>query len=138
MAGSISGRYAAIKFATDTIEGFGEWTIKRDSTEVDDTEFGDGWESSNVAMKKWTASMKGHVRVDGSQQAVLEAAYESGELITDIRFYIDNTYYFAPDLVTSPNGGVRVKSLNIGQNKRGIATLDVEFSCSGAVTRYPS
>ncbi len=135
MANSISGRFASVKLGTDTIRGLGKWDLDITSKEVDDTEFGSGWESTNVGMLGWKATFSGHVNATDAQQAALVTYLESGALIQDVRFYVNDTIYYSPDLATDADAGGRISSYKVAQSKDGVATLDITLAGSGPITR---
>jgi hypothetical protein len=136
MANSISGRLAAVKLGTDIIRGLGKWDLDITTKENDDTEFGSGWESTNVGMLGWKCSFSGHVNATDAQQALLVDYLESGALIQNIRLYVNDTIYYAPDLATDADAGGRVTSYKVSQSKDGIATLDINLAGSGPITRH--
>lgn len=131
-----SGRYAAVKLGSDLIRGIGKWDLPLDAKEVDDTEFGDGWERTDLGMMNWKATFSGKLRPDDPFQQALNAYYLSGALIPDIRFYVNATVYFAPNVAINPEAGGRVKSQKFGQDKDGSATVAYEISGSGPIDRF--
>ena len=140
-----SGRNARITVNASTTEALitemGNWSVNRSAEEVDASAFGDGWGKSNAGMKKWSGSISGfYDPADTTGQKVLEDAYESGELISDIRFYIkysedtgDTIRYLAPDTANDPKAGLRVTGFDSNVDKSGVAQLSVTFSGSGPV-----
>jgi hypothetical protein len=131
-----SGRYAAVKLGTDLIRGIGKWDLTMDAKEADDTEFGDGWERTDVATMGWKGSFSGLVRPDDPFQQALNTYFLSGALIPDIRFYLNSTVYFAPDVAANADAGGRVKSQKYGQDKDKNATVAYEIVGSGPVNRF--
>lgn len=131
-----SGRYAAVKLGSDLIRGIGKWDLTMDAKEADDTEFGDGWERTDVAMMGWKATFSGLVRPDDPFQQALDTYFLSGGLVPDIRFYINSTVYFAPDVAANPEAGGRVKSQKFGQDKDKNATVAYEITGSGPINRF--
>ncbi len=143
-----SGRKARITVNASTTEALitemGNWSVNRSAEEVDASAFGDGWGKSDVGMKKWSGSISGHYDpADADGQKVLEDAYDSGELISDIRFYIqysetsgDTIRYLAPDTASDPKAGLRVTGFDSNVDKSGVAQLSVTFSGSGPVKTF--
>jgi len=119
----------------------GNWTVDMGTDEIDTSAFGDGWGKSDVGMKKWSGSLTGFVDPkDTTGQAVVEAAFQSGALLQDIRFYLaysttsgEDLIYLAPDTVADSNAGLRVTAYKYSQDKAGVGTLSVTFSGSGPV-----
>lgn len=131
-----SGRYAAVKLGADLIRGIGKWDLTMDSKEVDDGEFGDGWDRTDVATMNWKATFSGLVRPDDPFQQALDAYYLSGALIQDIRFYLNATIYRAPDVAANAEAGGRVKMIKESQDKDGNAKVSYEISGSGPINRF--
>lgn len=142
---TFNGREARVTVNASTTEALvaeiSNWKIDMSAGEVDTTVFGDGWGKSDVGMKTWKGSMSGFFdNTDTAGQEVIKAAYLSGDLLADIRFYVQYTtesgednIYVAPDTASDANAGLRVTSLSIGTDKSGVATIDMSFSGSGPV-----
>jgi predicted secreted protein len=133
---AISGRKASIKLATSLVAGLGKWDLTLSRKEIDTTEFGDDWEKSEVGMANWKATFSGHLDLDDAQQETLRGYFDSGDLIQDVRFYLNNDTgkYYAPDTVTDPDAGGRLTQLKIGHSKDGVASAEFSISGSGPIT----
>lgn len=120
------------------------WSMDRSADEIDTTTFEDGWKKSDVGMKGFSASLSGYLDPeDATGQNILEAAYESGALVSDLRFYVKHTttpgeknIYYAPDTASNPKAGMRVTAFNTGQTHNGVATLSMSLSGSGPVKKF--
>jgi hypothetical protein len=133
---AMSGRKASIKLATSLVAGIGKWEVNLTRKEIDTTEFGDEWAENEVGMAEWKGSFSGHLDLDDAQQAALWSYFKNGNLIQDIRFYVDDTRYYAPNTATDPNAGARLTGLKLGQSKDGVAAADFSFSGSGPLEQY--
>lgn len=143
-----SGRNARVTVNASTTEAIvaelSDWKITMSASEIDTTSFGDSWGKSDVGMKNWTGSVSGFFdSSDTTGQDVLRAAFEAGTLLADMRFYItysetssETIVYVAADTATDANAGLRISSLDIGQDKGGVATLSMNFTGSGPVTDF--
>ena len=131
-----SGRKASIKLDNVIIRGLGDWNLTRTAKEIDDSEFGNEYEKYDVGMKGAKGDFKGKVRLTDAGQTALEEAYATGALIADLRFYINETVYWAPDTVTDSEAGARLTSLKIGTKLDGVATADYAVSFSGPVKQF--
>lgn len=138
-----NGRDARVTVNSNTTEAIvtelGNWSIDRTATDIDTSAFGDGWGKSDVGIRKWSGSMTGfYDPADTTGQAVLEDAFNSGELVSDIRFYLKygtgsgtTVKYLTPDTATDPNAGIRINTFNTSTDKEGVATLTMNFGGSG-------
>lgn len=141
-----NGREAMVTVNASTTEAvvteMSNWDISINVEEIDTTAFGDGWGKSDVGMMKWSGSFSGYFDpADSTGQAVIEAARDSGDLLDDIRFYVqysttsgDEVIYFHPDTVTDSNAGARITTMDVKTDKSGVATLNVSFTGSGPIT----
>lgn len=143
---TFSGKDARVTVSADTTEvlvaEIADWKISMSASENDTTVFGDSWGKSDVGMKKWSGSLTGFFdSTDTTGQGILTAAFLSGDLLSDIRFYIyysetsaETIRWYGPDTDTDSNAGVRITGLEIGQSKDGIAPISMTFSGSGPVS----
>ena len=122
MPDPLMGRYASFKIGTVLVENLGRWTLRLTGADIDVTAFGDGWERRMPGMKGWNASLEGsYDPADTDGQAILEAAYLAGTKITNARFYLDSTSYWAPD-TSDPITGCYINTIDITHDKAGVAT----------------
>lgn len=131
-----SGRKATIKLGSVTVKGLGEWNLKRSAKEIDDSEFGDEDEQYVVGMRGAKGDFKGKVRLSDAGQAALEEYYNSGAKIPDLRFYVNDTVYWAPNVAANADAGALLTALNIGTKLDGVATVDYAVSFSGGVKQF--
>lgn len=142
--GTISGRFARIEIGSNLVAEMGSMNINLSADEIDTTAFGDGWGKSDVGMKKWSGSISGNLDAeDTNGQEVIEAAFDSGDLVQDIKFYLkhstksgDKVVYLAPNITADAEAGVRITGQDIGSDKSGVASVSFNFSGSGPVKKY--
>jgi len=133
--GTLNGRNASVKKGTYTIANLSSWKIDMPNQEIDTSAFGDTWGKSDVGQRKWSATVSGFCDItDTNGQKAIESAWGSGALINDVKFYLDNTSYWVPDVTTDSDAGGRVTSYSIGQSKNGVASIDFTLSGSGPIT----
>jgi len=132
---TMSGRLASVKLATATVEGMGTWTIPITLDEIDATSFGSTWKKTDVGFSGWTASFNGYYStVDTTGQGALQTAAIAGNLITTIRFYVDSTSYWTPDVTTDSAAGCRITSLEITFDKADIGRISYTVAGTGPIT----
>jgi len=132
---TMSGRYAKVTLAGNTIVGMGTWTIPITLDEIDATSFGSTWKKTDVGMSGWTATFNGYYDVsDTTGQGALKTAAIAGTPITNIRFYVDSTSYWTPDVTTDSAAGCRITSLEITFDKADIGRISYSVAGTGPVT----
>ena len=97
------GKDCVVKLGTATVVGMGTWAIDGiTADQMDKSALGDDWKLYEFGMKDG-----GQVTFSGlcdpddvTGQDVLKAANANNTDITDIRFYVDDTSYFAPNATT--------------------------------------
>lgn len=99
MADSKPGYLAKVALGTTKILGIGTWSMDGQSiAELDDTEFGD--ESTKYLLgiqDGGTINFSGNHKLgDTTGQDVLVEYFDQRTAITSMRFYVDETSYFAP------------------------------------------
>lgn len=131
-----SGRHAVVKLGTVLVRGQGEWNLTRTAKEIDDSEFGSVYEKYDVGMLASKGDFKGKMRLGDTGQDALEVYYASGGLIPDLRFYINDTVYWAPDVEADAEAGARLTSLKVGAKLDGVAMVDYAVSFSGPIKKF--
>ena len=98
-----SGKDCVVKLGAVTVVGMGTWSIDGiTADQMDASALGDDWKTFKFGMKDG-----GQVTFSGlcdpddvTGQDVLKAANANNTDITDIRFYADDSSYFAPNATT--------------------------------------
>jgi len=131
------GRNARIKLDTTTIARMTSLDVTINNSTIDITSFGDTWMKFCVGMQAWTATITGHLDLDDASQSTLVAAAESADLVTNLRFYIDATNYFASDLVTDSEAGMFIDSYNFTADNNSVVSFSMSVTGNGPLTRFP-
>jgi len=132
--GTMSGRYAKVALGAATVVGMGTWTIPITLDEIDGTAFGSTWKKTDVGFSGWTASFNGYYDTgDTTGQGALQTAAVAGTLITDVRFYVDSTSYWTPDVTTDTGAGCRITSLEMTFDKADIGRVSYTVSGTGPI-----
>jgi len=109
---SLVGKDGKVTIGTSTILGMGTWEIGGASIALlDDTEFGDDYDDVVPGLiTGGTVSFSGiYKKDDATGQDALREAFFQGSEITDLRFYVDETSYYAPNATldeTTGGGGL--------------------------------
>lgn len=118
------GRYARVKLGTVTILNLASWDLNMATDELDASVFGTGWGATMPGMQKWTVAVAGlYDPSDVTGQNVVESAKRNGTKLTNIRFYVDETSYFVPDVTEDSDAGAYITGYTIKQDKSGLAQL---------------
>lgn len=104
------GRSAKVTIGSDSILGMGTWEISGSKVEeLDDSEFGDDWEQYLLGIiRGGTVSFSGLYKIDDtSGQDMLRKAFYYKSDITSLRFYVDDSSYYTPNVLsTGVQGGL--------------------------------
>jgi len=131
------GRDARIKLGTTTIARMTSFDVTINNTQIDITSFGDLWAKFCAGMQAWTGTVTGHLDLDDVSQALLVAAAENATLISNLRFYIDSTNYFASDLVTDSEAGLYIDSYNFTADNNSVVSFSMSITGNGPFKRFP-
>ncbi len=134
MSDPIMGRYATVKIGTNLIQNLGRWTLNIRMDEIDVSVFGTVWGKTIPGMQKWTATAEGFydpADATGQQDSFTDAL--AANKITDIRFYLDSTSYWAPDQSDSTYNGGYITNVDINHDKAGVAALTMNISGFGKI-----
>ena len=130
-----NGRNATVKYGTYTIAELASWSLDLSNDEIDTSAFGSTWKKSDVGMRGWSLSVSGHWDpTDSTGQAMIEAAWAAGSLISTIKMYVDTSSYWVPDVTTDSSAGGRVTSYALNQAHDAVAGISFTLSGSGPVT----
>jgi len=131
---TLSGRNASVKLGTNLVSERTDWDINPTRDEIDTTVFGSTWGKSDVGMGHWNGNANGFYDPADTYQDQLIDAFYAGTLVTNIRFYVNNTSYWTPDITSASGAGCRITSLPIKHDKGGVASISFAFSGSGPIT----
>lgn len=135
----LMGRNASVKIGTVLIDNLGKWTINFTGADIDVSKFGTVWERKMPGMVGWNASLEGMWDKDDhtGQQTLLEAKIH-GTKITTIRFYVDDTTYWAPDVAEDATAGCYIQNVTVSQDKAGVAGLTMSILGFGPICQQPN
>ena len=135
MGDPLMGRYASVKLASDLIANLSNWSVDISSDEIDVTVFGSVWKKSMPGFQGWTGSAEGfYDPADSTGQAVMQSDALNATKITNIRFYINSTSYWTPDVTTDTNAGCYVNTVSIRHDKAGVAAVTFNILGYGPLT----
>lgn len=129
-----SGRYATVRvggLSSGTIPFLGHWEIQITADSADATYFGSVWKRQMPMMMGWTGTLDGFFdnSTVSTQLILLSSGMFGGELINDMRFYIDTSSgeFFMPNFpaADSTDAGVYVNSYRVTADKAGITAISL-------------
>lgn len=124
MGEPLMGRYASFKLGTDLVENLGKWTLDIKTEEIDVSVFGSVWGRTIPGMQKWTGTIEGfYDPADITGQLALQNDMIGATKITDLRFYVDSTSYWAPDTESETTAGAYITGISISHDKAGVAAV---------------
>jgi len=124
MGTPLMGRYASIKKGSVLVQNLGKWTLDIKMDEIDTSVFGSVWGKKIPGMQAWTGSIEGfYDPADSTGQKALQDAALAATKLTDIRFYIDSTSYWTPDVTGESDAGAYISSVSVGHDKAGVASV---------------
>lgn len=128
------GYKASVKLGSDTVSEMGTWSLDGITVDLlDATSFGDEFKEYVLGVGDYgTVSFGGFYNMtDTTGQKVLWSALENKSKINNIRFYIDNTSYYTPNVTLVSDAGIWIQSIKIGFQKYGIGTIDFTGKATG-------
>ena len=137
MGDILSGVDAKVTLGSDIISNLSNWTLSRTKNVLTAEIFGNAGYTKVAAdgMKSATAKVDGfYDPTDSTGQIEIELAYSAGTHLTDLRLYVDDTNYYAPDTVTDAEAFCIVTSLENGAPANGLVPFSFSISYSGPVS----
>lgn len=128
------GKAAKVTLGTYMVSEMGNWTLDGITVDLlDATSFGDEFKEYVLGIGDYgTVSFSGFYDMsDTNGQVVLESAHRNKSRISNIRFYIDNTSYYTPDVTSVTDAGILMQTIRISFEKYGIGSIDFTAKCSG-------
>jgi hypothetical protein len=134
MADPLNGRYASIKKGSVLVQNMGKWALAIKMAEIDVSVFGSVWGKKIPGMQDWTGTIDGfYDPADTIGQKLLHDAALAATKLTDIRFYIDSTSYWTPDISGESGAGAYITSINVGHDKAGVASISMSVVGYGKI-----
>lgn len=128
------GRLGKVVLGTYTVSEMTKWSLDGITTElIDATAFTDTAKEFVLGITDYgTVSFSGHFDMtDSTGQVLLDSANKNASKITNIKFYIDSTSYYTPDVTTVSAAGVYITSLKVTQDISGLASIEFQGKCTG-------
>jgi hypothetical protein len=118
------GKDAAVYVGTYLVSHMGTWSIDGLTVDLlDSSAFGDDY---------GTVSFNGFYDMADTQgQGMLMSAHANKSKMANIKFFIDNTSYYTPDVTAVSAAGILIQTIRIGFEKYGIGTIDFSAKCTG-------
>ena len=130
MGSPLMGRNASVKIGTNLIKNLGKWSVNIQMDNIDVTAFGSVWKKEMPGFQGWSGSVEGYFDpADTTGQKALVDAGLAATKLTDLRFYLDNTSYYTPDVTGDAEAGAFITGVQISHDKAGVA--QVTFNVSG-------
>lgn len=125
-----------VKIGTDAIAEMASWTLTINDEILEADVFGMDWKKvAGIGKLSWTASFNGFLDLTDTEQVSLESRVLSGGDFNDIRFYLDETNYYAPDTGTDANATAYITDFSITVDQSGVNTVSASVQGSGPVYR---
>lgn len=122
---AMAGTDGKIMTGANTIANMMTWEVSLKATSVDVSAFGgSGWGASLGTIKKWTGKMSGNYDpADTTGQVALNNGL--GDTFS-LKFYTDDTHYWAGDAVLS--------DVSLKSSASGVITADYSFEGASSIT----
>jgi len=140
------GRDAKVTIGAHTILGLGTWTISGGAfAELDDTAFGDDSEQILRGLRSGgEVTFSGNYKKDDvTGQDMIKMAYWMKSDLTTLRFYVDDTSFYATNSTTGAGGGLPAETEvshikifsepTVSVDKGGLATIEFTGKIIGAM-----
>lgn len=127
------GRNCKITLGSTKILGMGTWQMSGVNTDLlDKTEFGDTWKQYVLGLLDGgEITFNGlYDPTDSEGQTALRTANEAGTELTDLRFWVDNTSYWAP-ATTNPTSHLLISQWQVSVDKAGLAQSSFTAKIAG-------
>ncbi len=131
----LRGREAAVNKGANVVAEMGSWSLDMSADAIEAMSFGDDWKRNEVGFLGWSATIEGYYDpADTDGQASLQTAFLAKTLVADIRFYLDDTSYWVPDLTNDSSAGSYITAFTPGAEKAGLVAISITFAGSGPIT----
>ena len=133
-----AGNLAKVTLGATVIAGMANWKLSGVTVDLlESTAFGDTAKQFMTGLLDYgTVTFSGlYDPADTVGQGILISALMNNSKISVIRFYVDAASYWCPNTSFGSGGisgaGILVQSVSIGQDKSGLASIDVSAKASG-------
>lgn len=130
-----SGQFGHVKLGTYEVAEMASWTLTISANEIAINVFGTSWNKTQQGIKSWNATVNGFFDIsDTNGQTAIKNAFYNNSLLTNMRFYVDNTSYFTPDITTDSSCGCRITAYNPSQTADNVAQVSITVAGTGPIT----
>lgn len=126
MGSPLVAKNCKVAVGATQVNGIGSFTIGGPTTEeVDSTQFGDDWRDFETTLKDGgDFSFDGWFDKDDTNgQVALRSAQETDLGLTDLRFYINASSYYAPNRTGDPVSICKIKSFSVNAEMAGLVNI---------------
>lgn len=124
-------RKGKVGLGTYKVAGQATWSFGGFTNDIHDiSEFGDEFDHLAFGMGHFgSISCRGwYDPTDESGQALIESAWKNKSALTDLRFYIDNTSYWVPDLTNDSSSAILIETYGPLNYELSGGVAPIEFS----------
>lgn len=137
----MKGKDARISWETSAIAGMGNFSLSQPGPDLlDKTAFGDDWKQVTPGVRDGgTVSFSGNFDWTSTGQQTLHTYQQNGTAITtgsSFRLYMSTGSSGAGYFKLSTGAEMYVTSLNVGQDKGGLGSIDVSLKISNGYMDY--
>ena len=130
-----SGQDGHIKLGTFEVAEMASWNLTISTNEIAINVFGNSWSKTQQGIKTWSCSVSGFYDLtDTNGQVAVKNAFYANTLLTNVRFYVDDTSYWTPDTTTDSSAGARVTNYSPTQTADNVAQVTIQFAGTGPIT----
>jgi len=130
---ALLGRNASVTVNSNTVVDLYNWQIDLVADPITQPVFGDTWSKTHgLAVNSWSGSFEGiFATTDTNGQVYLRNAQINSTVVSGIKFYLDATNYYAPDVVADSDAGVYITSHSVTVDPQDVVRVTYEFTGSG-------
>lgn len=137
-----SGRHCKVSVMDGTneltVDLIGAWTLNMTAEAIKAPVFGDVWtKTAATGLASWNGTFTGFLASASEAQDILEQAFINGTDLDDIKFYLNDTEYYAPNVAEDPDYAYcKITGFSPKAAANTVVTLDITFEGSGPIARF--
>jgi hypothetical protein len=131
-----AGNNAKVCLGSTTVLGIGNWKMSGITVDLlETTAFGDAAKAFISGLIDYGTVTFGGIydNSNAGGQSTLISAMLNNSKIPDLRLYISSVSYWVPNITGVSASGVYITSVNIGQDKSGLGTIEFTGKYTGPV-----
>lgn len=134
------GTFASVKVGANNVANLVSYTITDTKDAIEYNALGTtDRQVAGLGVRRVEGNMSGYLDpADTTGQDLLAAAYEAGTTVSGLKFYIDDTTYYASDTSTDTDAGVYITSWTKGATQNEIVTVEFSWIASGDWAEFTS